>query len=97
MRDSRYDDRSRGHDRGAYRRGSPPSPHMRGRSSGYRDRDREGYRSPSYDRYEHSRSRSRDRRRRPQYGQESREVMLEGAPADMNENDVGHLLSSSSR
>lgn len=61
---------------------------------GYRDRDREGYRSRSRSR-SYSRSRSRSPRRgRPHYGQESREVMMDGLPVDMAEEDVGQLLPS---
>ncbi|EAS31865.1 RNA-binding protein [Coccidioides immitis RS] len=94
-RDQRPD--YRGRNREDFRR-SPPS--WRGRS-GYRDRDREGYRSPTY----HSRSRSRSRarshtrsrsrshrRRPPHYGIESREVMMEGLPVEMNEEDISNEL-----
>ncbi len=66
------------------RSGSPPSRENRGT---YRDRDREAYRSPSYD----SRSRSQQRDRSPYYGgPASREVILEGLMLDMVEEDVGH-------
>ncbi|KAI1910128.1 hypothetical protein LOZ65_006421 [Ophidiomyces ophidiicola] len=84
----------RGRERDGHRR-SPPSWRDR---SGYRDHDREGYRSPTYDDRRrsyspsHSRSRSRSRSRRqrpPHYGIESREVMMEGLPIDLNEDDVG--------
>ncbi|KAI1947567.1 hypothetical protein LOZ56_006211 [Ophidiomyces ophidiicola] len=84
----------RGRERDDHRR-SPPSWRDR---SGYRHHDREGYRSPTYDDRRrsyspsHSRSRSRSRSRRqrpPHYGIESREVMMEGLPIDMNEDDVG--------
>lgn len=57
------------------------SPVRRGRQ-GYRDRDREGYRSP-----DHSRSRS-PRRGKSGFGPESREIMMEGFPVDMTEDDV---------
>lgn len=46
----------------------------------YRDRDREGYRS---------RSRS-PRYSRSRLGQESREIMMDGLPVDMTEEDVRH-------
>ncbi|OJJ44256.1 hypothetical protein ASPZODRAFT_135050 [Penicilliopsis zonata CBS 506.65] len=76
-----------------YRRHSSRSPHpppsRRGRPS-YRDRDREGYRSPPYRSRSHSRSYSRSRspRRGRHFGQESREIMMDGLPADMGEEDV---------
>lgn len=76
-------DRNQGYD--TYRRGRSPSP--RGRNGGYRDRDREGYRSSGYD----SRSRSPSPRRDkvPYYGgPPSREVILEGLPLEMTEEDV---------
>ncbi|KAL2831106.1 hypothetical protein BDW59DRAFT_6921 [Aspergillus cavernicola] len=58
----------------------------------YRDRDREDYHSRSRSR-SHSYSRSRSPRRgRPHYGQESREVMMDGLPVDMVEEDVGPSL-----
>ncbi|KAI9877440.1 MAG: hypothetical protein M1830_003897 [Pleopsidium flavum] len=65
--------------------------HRRGQSprGGYRDRDQEGYRSPGYD--SRSRSRSPRRDRSPYYGgPPSREVILEGLPVEMAEDDVGH-------
>lgn len=76
------------------RSGSPPSRENRGT---YRDRDREAYRSPSYDsrsrsrsRRPRSRSRSQQRDRSPYYGgPASREVILEGLILDMVEEDVG--------
>jgi len=75
------------------RQRSSRSPPRRPRH-GYRDRDREGYRSRSRSR-SYSRSRSRSPRRgRPHYGQESREVMMDGLPVDMAEEDVGQLLPS---
>ena len=82
-----------------------PQPPRRGRT-GYRDRDREDYRSPSYDNHSrsysrsHSRPNSRNRSRGqrsgrgPYYGQESREIMMEGLPVDMVEDDVGILIPS---
>ncbi|KLJ13854.1 hypothetical protein EMPG_11236 [Blastomyces silverae] len=87
-------------ERDDYQRPSWSPPRHRGRSS-YRDRDREGYRSPGYDSRSrsHSRSRSRSRsrsergRRRPYYGQESREIMMEGLPVDMNEDDILNELT----
>lgn len=72
-----YEDR----DRDDYRHRSPP---RRGRQ-GYRDRDREGYQSPDY-----SRSRS-PRRGQSGFGPESREIMLEGFPVDMTEDDVSSI------
>ncbi|EEH35626.2 rna-binding protein [Paracoccidioides lutzii Pb01] len=90
----------RSRERNEYRRPSRSPPRRRGRSS-YRDRDREGYRSPGYDSrsrsYSRSRSRSRSRSqrgtRRPYYGQESREIMMEGLPVDMNEDDILNELT----
>ena len=68
-----------------YRRGRSPSP--QGRYGGYRDRDREGYRSSGYD--SRSRSRSPRRDKSPYYGgPPSREVILEGLPVEMTEEDV---------
>lgn len=70
------------------------SPPLRGeRHSGYVDRDREGYRSPDYD--SRSRSHSPRRDRSPYYGgPPSREVIMEGLPQEMTEDDVGyHPLS----
>ncbi|KAH8690574.1 hypothetical protein BGW36DRAFT_400999 [Talaromyces proteolyticus] len=68
-----------------YRR-SPP---RRGRQ-GYRDRDREGYRSPEYD--SRSRSRSRGRHNHHHHSQESREVIMEGLPVEMVEEDISNEL-----
>lgn len=76
-------------------RSSPPSPRWRDRSR-YRDRDRvyDAPRSRSRDWHSRSDSRSRSRSRSPSrgrrrgYGHESREIMLEGVPVDMNEDDV---------
>lgn len=58
----------------------------------YRDRDREGYRSPEYG--SRSRSYSPGRGHRQRNVQESREVMMHGLPVDMAEEDVGQLLPS---
>lgn len=90
-RDSRTRYRSR--DRDDYRRRLSRSPPRRGRTA-YRDRDRVGYRSPGYDSRSrsYSRSRSRRRSRQPYFGQESREVMMDGLPVDMVEEDVGQHL-----
>ncbi|KAL2807688.1 hypothetical protein BJX63DRAFT_411528 [Aspergillus granulosus] len=85
--DSRSRYRSRDHDE--FRRRSSRSPPRRPRG-GYRDRDREGYRSRSRSR-SYSRSRS-PRRDRPHYGQESREVMMDGLPVDMTEEDISKEL-----
>ncbi|OAX83643.1 hypothetical protein ACJ72_01992 [Emergomyces africanus] len=87
-------------ERDEYRRPSRSPGPRRGRSS-YRDRDREGYRSPVYDSrsrsYSRSRSPSRSRShrgpRRPYFGQESREIMMEGIPVDMNEDDILNELT----
>lgn len=86
----------RGHPKGYdnYRRGRSPSPRGQGRR-GYLDRDREDYRSPPYGSRSRSRSLSRSPRRgrSPYYGgPPSREVILEGLPLDMVEDDVGHHL-----
>ena len=82
---------SRGYGRDDYRRRDSRSPPRRGRQQ-YKDRDREGYRSGS-----HSRSRS-PRRGQPHIGNESREVMMEGFPVDMTEDDVRFRnLSASDR
>ncbi|KAI4285620.1 MAG: hypothetical protein L6R38_000522 [Xanthoria sp. 2 TBL-2021] len=77
---------------GDYRRGRMPSPNARRR--GYVDRDNEGYRSPTYDSRSRSRSRSPQRRdRSPHFGAPpSREVILEGIPLDILEEDVRHHL-----
>ncbi|KAI4255498.1 MAG: hypothetical protein L6R42_006693 [Xanthoria sp. 1 TBL-2021] len=77
---------------GDYRRGRMPSPNARRR--GYVDRDSEGYRSPVYDSRSRSRSRSPQRRdRSPHFGAPpSREVILEGIPLDILEEDVRHHL-----
>lgn len=76
-------DRNQGYD--TYRHGRSPSP--RGRNGGYRDRDREGYRSSGYD--SRSRSPSPRRDKAPYYGgPPSREVILEGLPLEMTEEDV---------
>ncbi|CAG7915692.1 unnamed protein product [Penicillium olsonii] len=76
---------SRGYGRDDYRRRDSRSPPRRGRQQ-YKDRDREGYRSGS-----HSRSRS-PRRGQPHIGNESREVMMEGFPVDMTEDDIAAEL-----
>ncbi|CEL08085.1 Putative Rna-binding protein [Aspergillus calidoustus] len=76
-------------DRDDFRRRPSRSPPRRSRG-GYRDRDREGYKSRSRSR-SYSRSRS-PRRDRPHYGQESREVMMDGLPVDMTEEDISKEL-----
>ncbi|KAL1968131.1 hypothetical protein VTN77DRAFT_2262 [Rasamsonia byssochlamydoides] len=94
-RDSRVD--YRGRDRDDYRRRPSRSPPPRRGRTGYRDRDREGYRSPSRSR-SYSRSRSRSRSRSPRrgrsshHGQESKEVIMEGLPVDMVEEDISSEL-----
>ncbi|PWY86825.1 hypothetical protein BO70DRAFT_394840 [Aspergillus heteromorphus CBS 117.55] len=75
-------------DRDDYRRRSSRSPPPRRGRPGYKDRDHKGYRSPGY----RSRSRSYSRSRQPHYGQESREVMMDGIPVDMVEEDISHEL-----
>ncbi|MCJ1302592.1 hypothetical protein MMC08_005396 [Hypocenomyce scalaris] len=83
-------ERDNAQDHDDYNRGRPMSS-RRGEKAGYRDRDREGYRSPRY--YSRSRSGSPRRDRSPFYGgPPSREVMLEGIPLEMVEDDVGHHL-----
>ncbi|PWY68519.1 hypothetical protein BO94DRAFT_560923 [Aspergillus sclerotioniger CBS 115572] len=92
----RNQDRSRfrSRDRDDYRRHSR-SPPRRGRPA-YKDRDREGYRSPGYRSrsrsYSASRSRSPRRSRQPHFGHESREVMMDGLPVDMVEEDITNEL-----
>jgi hypothetical protein len=78
----------RSRDRDDYRNRTSRSPPRRGRQS-YRDRDREGYQSPGYS---HSRSRS-PRGGKSHFGQESREVMMDGIPQDMTEDDVSSIYS----
>ncbi|OJJ99950.1 hypothetical protein ASPACDRAFT_78874 [Aspergillus aculeatus ATCC 16872] len=84
--------RYRSRDRDDYRRRSSRSPPPRRGRPAYRDRDREGYRSPGYGSrsrsYSRSRSRSPRRGRHSHYGQESREVMMDGLPVDMVEEDI---------
>ncbi|KAJ5377558.1 uncharacterized protein N7496_004967 [Penicillium cataractarum] len=81
-----YDNR----DREDYWHRSPP---RRGRQ-GYRDRDREGYRSPDYNHGgSYSRSRS-PRRGQSGFGPESREIMMEGFPMDMTEDDIADELQN---
>ena len=78
-------DRDRNLDYDNYRRGR--SPVTKGRNGGYRDRDRVGYRSSGHD--SRSRSRSPRRDKSPYYGAPpSREVILEGLPLEMTEEDV---------
>ncbi|KAI4204202.1 MAG: hypothetical protein LQ350_001393 [Teloschistes chrysophthalmus] len=73
-------------------RDRPRSPDARRR--GYVDRDREGYQSPVYNGRSVSRSRSRSPQRRdrsPYFGgPPSREVIMEGIPLDISEEDVRH-------
>lgn len=78
----------RSRDRDDYRNRASRSPPRRGRQS-YRDRDREGYQSPGYS---HSRSRS-PRGGKSHFGQESREVMMDGIPQDMTEDDVSLIYN----
>lgn len=85
--------RYRSRDRDDYRRRPSRSPPPRRGRPVYRDRDREGYRSPEYDSRSRSYSRNRSHRQgRQPYGQESREVMMDGLPVEMVEEDVGQLL-----
>ncbi|KAE8547741.1 hypothetical protein TMatcc_009554 [Talaromyces marneffei ATCC 18224] len=83
-----------------FRRSSPHRSGGGGRQAGYRDRDREGYRSPEYDdtrsrspsrSRSRGRNRDRDRERHRGHVQESREVIMEGLPVDMVEEDVRQL------
>jgi hypothetical protein len=67
-----------------------PSP-RRGRNA-YRDRDREDYRSPSYDSRSRSRSRgSRDDKHSSMGGPPSKEIIMEGLAAYLTEDDVRSL------
>ncbi|RAL12210.1 putative G-patch domain protein [Aspergillus homomorphus CBS 101889] len=88
--------RYRSRDRDDFRRRSSRTPPPRRGRPAYRDRDREGYRSPGYASrsrsYSRSRSRSPRRSRHSHYGQESREVMMDGLPVDMVEEDVSNEL-----
>ncbi|KAJ5918335.1 G-patch domain protein [Penicillium verhagenii] len=84
---------------GQHWRGSSRSPPRRGRQS-YRDRDREGYESPDYSRNRNRDldfSRSRSPQSQPHFGQESREIMMEGFPADMTEDDIAAELRDAYR
>ena len=81
-------DRDNTSDYGNNTRGRSPLTRS-GAPQGYRDRDREGYQSPGYD--SRSRSRSPRRDRSPYFGgPPSREVMMDGLPVDLVEEDVGH-------
>lgn len=87
--DGDYDERSsstRPYDFVRYERSRSP---WRSDNHGYRDRDQENYRSPDRGHY----SRSSSPRRRdysPNYGgPPSKEVILEGLPAGLMEDDVG--------
>ncbi|KAJ5816297.1 hypothetical protein N7447_008530 [Penicillium robsamsonii] len=74
----------RSNDRDDYRRrDSRSSPH-RGRNT-YKDRDREGYRSGSG---------NRSRSRQSNMVQVSREIMMEGLPVNITENDISAELSA---
>lgn len=67
-----------------------PSP-RRGRNA-YKDRDREDYRSPSYDSRSRSRSRSpRDDRNSGMGEPPSKEIIMEGLAAHLTEDDVRSL------
>ncbi|KAI9821495.1 MAG: hypothetical protein M1832_003343 [Thelocarpon impressellum] len=78
-------DARRGHGRDDRRRGRSLSPQQRA----YRDRDREGYRSPTRDDGTRSGSRPRHRSRSPYYGGvPSRDVIMEGLPVDLKEDDI---------
>ncbi|CAG8340256.1 unnamed protein product, partial [Penicillium nalgiovense] len=79
----------RNHDRDDYRRRTSRSSPHRGRNT-YKDRDREGYQSASGNR---SRTRS-PRRGQSHMGQVSREVMMDGLPVDMAEEDIAAELSN---
>ncbi|KAI9833288.1 MAG: hypothetical protein M1819_003682 [Sarea resinae] len=78
------------HERSNYRRDGPKSTGRRPRNA-YRDRDREGYRSPSDGSRSRSRSTDRRRGRSPQFGgPPSRDIILEGLPVEMTEDDLRH-------
>lgn len=63
----------------------------RGRPA-YRDRDRDGYRSPSYDSRSRSRSRdSREDKNSSMGGPASKEIIMEGLAAYLTEDDVRSL------
>ncbi|KAI9709377.1 MAG: hypothetical protein M1812_007713 [Candelaria pacifica] len=80
-------DRDNFREREDYRSQSP----RRNNRDTYRDRDREDYRSPGYDDRSRSQSPARRRGRSPEYaGPPSREIILEGLPLDMTQDDVGH-------
>ncbi|KAL8796890.1 MAG: hypothetical protein Q9195_000973 [Heterodermia aff. obscurata] len=82
-------DWDRNQDYDNYRRGR--SPITKSRNGGYRDRDRVGYRSSGHD--SRSRSRSPRRDKSPYYGAPpSREVILEGLPLEMTEEDISKEL-----
>ncbi|KAJ6157707.1 hypothetical protein N7470_005299 [Penicillium chermesinum] len=93
--DTRYDyprnrDEQHGYrdlDREDHGRRSSRSPHSRRGRQPYRDRDDEGYRSPPYS-GSGSPSRGGGHRGYGYMGQESREVLIEGFPIDMTEDDV---------
>lgn len=77
-------------DRGGYGRepGRSWSPRRENRGR-YTDRDREGYRSPP---------RERSRSRSPYYGgPPNRNVILEGLPIEMTQEDVGRPVLNSPR
>ncbi|OQE38372.1 hypothetical protein PENCOP_c008G01780 [Penicillium coprophilum] len=83
-RDREYGQGYRSNDRDDYRRrNSRSSPH-RGRNT-YKDRDREGYRSESG---------NRSQSRQSNVVQVSRELMMEGLPVNMTENDISAELSA---
>lgn len=69
----------RSRERDEHRRQRSRSPPRRD-GQGYRDRDRVGYRSPSP---HHS---------QPRFGKESKEVMMDGLPLDMGEDDVSRPM-----
>ncbi|KAF2674884.1 hypothetical protein BT63DRAFT_381570 [Microthyrium microscopicum] len=83
-----YNDSSDSIPNAQYRK-SPPRDYSR-RNREYRDRDREDYRSPRHDSRSRSRSPSRrERARSPWYGgPPNREVIMEGLPMDITENDI---------
>ncbi|KAJ5520017.1 hypothetical protein N7463_000470 [Penicillium fimorum] len=74
----------RSNDRDDYRRRDPRSSPHRGRNT-YKDRDREGYRSGSG---------NRSRSRQSNMVQVSREIMMEGLPVNITENDISAELSA---
>jgi hypothetical protein len=83
-----YRERDRSVSPPRYRNRSPP-PRSQARSAQYSDRDREGYRSPRRSSRSRSNSRGGERDRSPWHGAPSRDIIMEGLPVDLLEQDVG--------